>query len=246
MVKTEWLREGEVLAIHPDGPIDEEDFKDVGAKIDPVIAEKGRLEGLMVDASQFAGWDDAHALVAHIRFVHGHIGNVARVAAVGDQWWLNAIPTMEAFFGTPIRVFPSAEKDAAKAWLLETPAAPPRITFLPESEGAKIVLRITGRLRDVDYDQLKAEFERRAPDTGKLRLLVIVDEGFRGWTPKAFFDDIAFAFSSWSGRFEKLAVITEPGLVHWFAKNFPTAIVPYDIEVFEPEEQGKALAWLAE
>ena len=120
MVNTEWLRVDEVITIRPDGAIDDEDFLKVGAIIDPVIARKGRLEVLLVDTRSFAGWDDAHALLAHMRFVHAHQTKVARIAVVGDHWWLRAAPSIEPFYGTPIKVFAGAEKNSAKGFLLES------------------------------------------------------------------------------------------------------------------------------
>ena len=75
-------------------------------------------------------------------------------------------------------------------------------------------------------------------------MLVIMDEDFRGWTPKACFDDIAMAFSPWRHRFEKLAVVSGPGLVRWCTMNFPSAIMPYEIKAFLPEERDAASAWL--
>ena len=87
---------------------------------------------------------------------------------------------MEPFFGTPIRVLSSSDEAAATAWLLESPPEGATITFLPESEGALVALRVTGRLRDVDYETLKAELTRRLLESGKLRMLVIMDEEFRG------------------------------------------------------------------
>ncbi len=244
MVRTEWLREDQVIAVHPEGAIADADFEKVGAAVDPVVAARGQLEGLLIDATGFAGWDDAHALLAHIRFVNAHLPKVARIAVVGDQWWLGAAPTMEPLFGTPIRVFGAAEMEGAKAWLLESPPVPATITFLPESQGALIAVRVTGRLRDADYESFKAEIRGRAPETGKLRLLVIMDEDFRGWTPKACFDDIALAFSSLSQQFEKLAVVSGPGLVHWCTANFPSTIMPYEIKAFMSDERDAALAWL--
>ncbi len=244
MINTEWLREDSVFAVRPEGAIDDTDFARVGAIIDPVIARKGRLEGLMVDARGFAGWDDTRALLAHMRFVHQHQPKVARIAAVGDQWWLRAAPAMEPLFGTPIRVFGASEEDAAKAWLLESPPEPAVITFLPGSEGDLIGVRVAGCLRDADYDDLKAELTRRLPESGKLRMMVIMDEDFRGWTPKACFDDIAMAFAPWRHRFERLAVISGPGLVRWCVAHFPSAIMPYQIKVFLPEETDAAWVWL--
>lgn len=245
MIKTEWLRKGEVFAVHPQEILEDEDFERAGALIDPVIAKRGRLEGLLVDATGFVGWDDAHALVAHLRFVHAHQEKVARIAVVGNQWWLRAAPSVEPFYGTPIRVFSTEEMEAAKAWLLESEPVPARISFLPESEGAKVAIRVTGRLRDADYEQMRAELRERLPEGGKLRLMVVIDEEFRGWTPKAVFDDIAMAFSPWSKRIERLAVVAGPGIVRWFAAHFPAALLPYPMKVFTPEEQAGAWGWVA-
>lgn len=244
MIHTHWLREGEVLLVRPEGAVDEEDFARVAALIDPVVAERGRLEGLLVDARGFRGWDDARALLAHLRFLNTYQSKVARLAVVGDQWWLRAAPLSEPLYGTPVRVFSSEEEDAARAWLLESPPEPERITILPESAGPVVGVRVTGRLRDEDYARLQDELVKRLPPEGKLRLLAVIDEGFRGWTPKAIFDDIAMAFGPWRHRFEKLAVVAGPGLVRWCAENLPRALLPYPVRVFSPDEIDAAWAWL--
>jgi hypothetical protein len=244
MLKTDWLREDAVFAVRPAGPLDEADLRRVGEAVDPVIARAGRLEGLLIDARGFAGWDDTRALMAHLRFVNAHVDRVARIAVVGDQWWLRAAPAMEPLHGTPIRVFAAAEEDAAKAWLLESPPMPASVTVLPESEGPLVGVRVTGRLRDADYKALQAELTERLPEDGKLRLIAVIDEEFRGWTPKACFDDIAMVFSPWSRRFEKLAVVAGPGFVRWCVEHFPSGLLPYPMKVFEPAELDAAWAWL--
>jgi hypothetical protein len=77
---------------------------------------------------------------AHLRFAHDY-RTVART-----------------FFGTPIQKFASSDEAVATAWLLESPPEAATIIFLPESECALVVLRVTGRrLRDADYETLKAE-----------------------------------------------------------------------------------------
>lgn len=244
MLRTEWLRDDEVLAIRPDGEIDDDDFKGVARIVDPVLSRRGRLEGLLVDARGFHGWDDAHALLAHLRFMHAHQPKVARIAVVGDQWWLRAAPMMEPLYGTPIRIFSAADDNAARAWLLERDPEPPNLTILPQSREAVVGIRVTGRLRDDDYERMQAELARRLPVGGKLRLLAIVDEGFRGWTPKACLDDIAMAFSPWRERFEKLALVAGPGLVRWCAEHFPRGLLPYPFKVFRPDEVDQAWEWL--
>lgn len=244
MIRTEWLREDAVLAVHPEGPLDDGDFERAAGIVDPVIARRGRLEGLLVDARAFAGWNDAGALAAHLRFVHAHQPKVARIAVVGDQWWLRAAPAIEPFYGTPIRVFDSSEEAAARSWLLESPPEQPNVSILPESEGTMIGVRVTGRLRDDDYQTIQAELAARLPEDGKLRLLAVIDEGFRGWTPKGCLDDIAMAFSPWRHRFEKLAVVAGPGLLRWCAEHFPSALLPYPVKVFGPEQTEAAWSWL--
>jgi len=243
MIKTGWLRDGEVFAIHPQGPLEEEDFSKVGELIDPLIAERGRLEGLMVDASGFSGWDDAKALIAHLRFVHEHQEKVARIAVLGDHWWLRSAPAMEPFYGTPIRVFGGDEMDKAKDWLLKTPAPVASVTFLPECEGSNIAIKVKGRLRDADYEELQSTLRERISMSGGLRLLVLFDEEFRGWTPKACLDDIAMAFSPWTSRIERLAVVAGPGFVRCFSEHFPAMLLPYDFKVFSPEEFKTAWKW---
>jgi len=77
-------------------------------------------------------------------------------------------------------------------------------------------------------------------------MLVIVEEHFRGWTPKAFFDDLSFTFSPWNRRFERLAVVSGPGFVRWCVEHFPAAMMPYQIRAFLPGEQEAAWEWLRE
>jgi len=244
MIHTEWLRTNEVIAVRPKGAIGDDDILRVGDAIDRVIAREGRLEGLLVDTRGFAGWDDTHALLAYMRFVHAHQPKVARIAVVGDQWWLRAAPSFEPLYGTPIKVFAVAEEDAAKAWLLDSPPEPASVTLLPETDGPVIGLRVTGRLCNADYEKLKADLAERIPENGKLRLLMVLDENFRGWTPKACFDDFAMMFEPWRHRFEKLAMVSGPGLVSWTAKHFPAAVLPYPVKVFTLDEFDAAWTWL--
>lgn len=246
MVHPEWLRDEEVLMVRPDDELTDEDFANIAAIVDPVIERRGRLEGLLVDARGFEGWDDAKALLAHMRFVKNHVDKVARIAVIGDQWWLNAAEAViDPAFGTPVRVFLAKQEGEARAWLLDRPPEPQPVEILPESEGARIGIRLTGRLREADYDDLLRHMEAALPETGKLDMLVVVDPGFRGWTPRAFFEDLALAFSPWRRRFRRMAMIAQPGFLRWFAENFPEALIPYEFRVFKPEETEDAWAWLA-
>ncbi len=247
MLHPEWLRSEEVLSVRPDDELSGSDFDMMAEIVDPVIERNGRLEGLLLDARGFEGWDDAKALLAHMRFVRDHVDKVARIAVIGDQWWLNAAEAVvDPAFGTPVRVFLSKQADDARAWLLDRPPEPATVQILPESDGGRMGIRITGRLREADYDALLKEMEAALPDSGKLDMLVEVDPGFRGWTPRAFFEDLALAFSPWRRRFRRVAMVAQPGFMRWFAQNFPEALIPYEFKVFKADQKDAAWDWLAE
>ena len=53
MIDCELLRDKGILLITPEGPLTPSDFQKVAALVDPYIAEKGALKGLMIRASSF-------------------------------------------------------------------------------------------------------------------------------------------------------------------------------------------------
>ena len=50
MIVCELLRDKGILLITPEGPLAASDFQKVAALVDPYIAEKGALKGLMISA----------------------------------------------------------------------------------------------------------------------------------------------------------------------------------------------------
>ena len=117
MITQRFLANDSVLLVKPRSPLSAEDFERLAAKVDPVIAAKGQLEGLVVDGDSFHGWQDLAGLAAHVRFVHGHHKNVRRVAAVGDRAILSVLPFLTKHFtGAEVRHFPAAQREAALTW----------------------------------------------------------------------------------------------------------------------------------
>jgi hypothetical protein len=71
-----------------------------------------------VDAPSFPGWDSLGALIQHLKFVRDHHRKIDRVAAVTDNGFLKIVPRIAEHFAHPeIRVFASAERAQALAWL---------------------------------------------------------------------------------------------------------------------------------
>ena len=113
-----------ILIITPHGALDAADFERLSEVVDPYIAEHGKLNGLMIYAESFPGWDDFAALIAHVKFVRGHVGNIRRVAAVSDSGILTILPRIAAHFvPAEVRHFEHRDREGALKWLRERTGA---------------------------------------------------------------------------------------------------------------------------
>ena len=118
MIHFELLRDRGILVITPDGPLERGDFERLASEIDPVIASKGKLAGLMVCAKSFPGWRSFDAFASHLKFIADHHRQIERIAAVSDIAFLKIMPRVAELFVHPkVRHFGFEEKDRALAWL---------------------------------------------------------------------------------------------------------------------------------
>ena len=134
MIKYELDRDKGILTVSPIGAREASDFQAIARTVDPYIAEKGALTGLLVDAPSFPGWASFGALVEHMKFVKDHHKHIKRIAAVTDNAFLEIAPRIARHFADPeIKVFHSAERAHALAWLegLSSPARGSGHTPLP-------------------------------------------------------------------------------------------------------------------
>ena len=118
MLDVQLLHDQGVAVITPEGKLEASDFERVARDIDPFIEKHGTLNGLMIYAASFPGWEDFAALVSHIRFIKDHHRNIRRVAAVSDNEFLKIAPMIaKHFVSAEIRHFPFSERANALAWL---------------------------------------------------------------------------------------------------------------------------------
>ncbi len=109
---------GGVLVLRPRGELDAEDFGRISTEIDPEIDEAGGLQGLMIVADHFPGWDDLGAFTAHLRFVRKHQHKVKRIAFVSNDQVLSAMPAVAKHFLAPeMKHFPMGKESEAFAWV---------------------------------------------------------------------------------------------------------------------------------
>ncbi len=118
MIHFELLRDRNILVIIPDGPLEKADFERLARAVDPFIASKGKLAGVMIYTRSFPGWRSFGAFVSHLKFVIDHHRRIERIAAVTDSRFLKIMPRIASHFvQAKIKHFDFEEKDQALAWL---------------------------------------------------------------------------------------------------------------------------------
>jgi hypothetical protein len=118
MLRYQLLGNEGILLIHPEGPIQAGDFEAVAKVVDPYIEERGRLQGILIEAQSFPGWNTFGALVSHLRFVRDHHRLVKRIAAVSDSAVLSILPQVaKHFVEAEVRHFNAQDRQSALAWL---------------------------------------------------------------------------------------------------------------------------------
>jgi tRNA U38,U39,U40 pseudouridine synthase TruA len=118
MLKYELNHAEGILIIRPNGPLESTDFEKLVQEVDPYIIEKGKLNGLMICAKSFPGWDNFAAFLSHMKFVKNHHQKIKKIAAVTDSSFLSIMPQVaNHFVKAEIKHFDYDDKDAALNWL---------------------------------------------------------------------------------------------------------------------------------
>ena len=106
------------VLLEPKGHLSKQDFVSLAQQVDPLINQFGDLNGLLVHASMFPGWDSFAAFVAHMQFVNGHHKHVKKVALCTDSPLGNLVEKLAGHFvSAEIKVFPYDELSQAKQWI---------------------------------------------------------------------------------------------------------------------------------
>ena len=107
-----------VVSIEPQGPLEGADFEQLATVVDPIIASRGSLAGLLIHTKSFPGWQDFAGFLSHMRFVKDHQSKIGKVAVVTDSA-IGAVGPGFAniFVSAEIKHFKYEEMDRAQAWL---------------------------------------------------------------------------------------------------------------------------------
>jgi hypothetical protein len=118
MITTE-LISARALKITVPEKLGADDFKQLAPQIDSLIQQQGKIR-LLVDASNFSGWENITAFERHIGFVKNHHQKVERISAItGHDWQRWVIGTIRLFVHPEVRVYDKSEENEALRWIAE-------------------------------------------------------------------------------------------------------------------------------
>lgn len=117
------------------------------------------------------------------------------------------------------------------------------IEVLPESEGNVLGVRASDTLTDDDYrntwiPRLEALIQKH----GQVRALLYMDEGFKGWSAGALWDDARFGVRH-ASDFDKVAVVGGPDWAAWGAR-LVGHLMKGDVKSFPGDQLQPAWDWI--
>nr|WP_255771371.1 STAS/SEC14 domain-containing protein [Microbulbifer guangxiensis] len=118
MIEHRWHQDHGILEVEPHGPLQASDFSLLAEQVDPVLRERELLSGLLINGSDFSGWEDFSALLSHFRFVREHHRHIHKVAVLSDHSLLRLMPALVSHFvSAEARPFSLRERREALEWL---------------------------------------------------------------------------------------------------------------------------------
>ena len=117
------------------------------------------------------------------------------------------------------------------------------LTLLRHSDANAIAFRAHDLLTDADYQEvLIPAVEKMLESHPKIRVLLDCDEEFRGWEPKALWDDAKLGMQH-KHQFERMALVGGPLMAQWGAK-LANHMMEGEVKTFEEGEFESAWSWL--
>jgi len=118
------IHDSGVLVVEVKQALRAQDFDDLSFTADEWIKEHGSLQGLVIHAREFPGWENFGSFLRHIRFVRDHHREVNRIAFAADSKLAGIAPVIaEIFTRAEVKSFAYDEVDIAIAWAAKPASA---------------------------------------------------------------------------------------------------------------------------
>jgi len=110
-----------ILLLSPHGSLTKEDFDRVSTAVDAYLSEHAELQGVLIHAKEFPGWESFSAFNAHMHFGHDHHKRIKRVALATDSHFAAIAESLGQYFTSAIlKHFEYSDDAAALEWLKAT------------------------------------------------------------------------------------------------------------------------------
>jgi hypothetical protein len=107
-----------ILVLKPDAPLTKDDFTGLSAAVDVYLSDHAILNGVLIHAKGFPGWENFGGFASHMHFVREHHTLIARVAIVTDSHFAGIAASLAKHFATAeIKHFPFSGDGEALDWL---------------------------------------------------------------------------------------------------------------------------------
>ena len=107
-----------VLGFKLIGRLHDDDYDRFVPMVDSAVEQQGTIR-MLVEFEDFHGWS-AHALWDDLMFAAQHVGDIERIAMVGDKTWEQWMAKVcQPFTRATIRYFDQSHADDARAWIDE-------------------------------------------------------------------------------------------------------------------------------
>jgi stage II sporulation SpoAA-like protein len=229
----------------PGQSLTEEDIGNLKAMIDGYLASHETLQGMVVVADYFPGWDSLSAFLSHLKLVREHEKEIDKIAVVSDNGLLHAMPSIaDHFVKAKIRNFATSELAQAQEWVATKDPREGQFVVLDGYADDVVALKAEGRITSADYEETLIPLAEAAINAhSKVKLLYWCGEEFTGFSAGAAWDDARFGMANMS-KFSKIAFVTDIGWMRESVKMFGP-LLPGAVQVFDNGDIEKAKTWIS-
>jgi hypothetical protein len=116
MIKTEIISPNTLRIVVP-MKLTVDDFRQIAPQVDSIIRQFGKIR-LLIDASQFGGWENIAAFENHVAFVKTHQDKVDRIAVIVAHDWQHWLIAMVRMFVHPdVKAYGQGQESEALQWI---------------------------------------------------------------------------------------------------------------------------------
>ncbi|MCB9228523.1 MAG: STAS/SEC14 domain-containing protein [Deltaproteobacteria bacterium] len=113
-------RSAGIVNVNISAPLSSVNFEILAHTVDSHIRENGHLNGLVIHAKHFPGWENLGSMIRHISFIKNHHEKIRRVALVIDSSLADLAEKLGGhFLKAEIRHFPYDQLNQANQWARE-------------------------------------------------------------------------------------------------------------------------------